>query len=92
MLSVDSAFWLNPAGTQIITGAAPTVDDYSSPVWLDSEGPPDGTQYSLRGRKQQEYYMVGELPQDRAHFHGNALPRLVHLRSYELFGRVLSAS
>ncbi len=92
VISVETAFWLNPTGDAFVYGPVPTVPDYGVPTWSDGAGPPVGTQYSLRGRRQQEYYMVAELPQERAHFHGLQLPRLCHFRRYDLFGRVADAS
>jgi hypothetical protein len=89
IISIDKAYWLAPDGVTICTAGVPVVDGYQV-SWPDDVGPPVGVQYSLRGRKRQEYYLLNELPQDRAHFHGLALPRLVHLRRFDLFGRVAS--
>ena len=92
IVSIDRAFWLDPTGATIVEGPIPAFSDVGAIVWDEGSGPPIGTEYSLRGRKHQEYYMVDDLPQDRAHFHGNALPRVVHMRRFDLFGRVAGDS
>lgn len=56
-------------------------------VWPVGQGPQEGTQVSITGRRRLEYYAVRELPQERAHHGGKDLPRLIHVRSWDLWGR-----
>lgn len=49
--------------------------------------PPLETQYTICGRRNPEYFVFKDLPQDRAHFGGAKLPRRVSLRRFDLFGR-----
>ena len=95
VLSIDQAFWLNGAGDTMIQATAnggllPTIAPDGTVVWAAGQGPSAGVQFSLRGRKHQEYFMMPELPQDRAHFHGLDLPRRCQFRRFDLFGRVAS--
>ncbi|MCK7579808.1 MAG: hypothetical protein MZV65_31715 [Chromatiales bacterium] len=46
--------------------------------------------YTLAGRAYPEYFCYGDFPQDRAHHHGEPLPRKVVLRKFDLFGRTLA--
>ena len=50
---------------------------------------PVGTQYSILYTAHPEYFVFKELVMDRPHG-GRALPRKVHLRLMELFGRAMS--
>lgn len=45
-----------------------------------------GETATLSGRKHPEYFVYGNFPQDRAHYHGQDLPRRVVLRRFDLFG------
>ncbi len=83
-IEIDRAFWIAPGGAEIIEGPIPTVDDSGTIVWQVDAGPPEGGQFSLRGRRHQEYYMVADLPKERAHFHGLPLPRLCQFRKFDL--------
>ncbi len=85
--SIDRAYWLSDDQSKIIDGPIPTVDADGNVAWPENAGPPLGAQYSLRGRKHQEYYMFADLPWDRSHQHGAALPRNVQFRRFSLFGQ-----
>lgn len=74
------------ANTPLVAIAAPAVATDGSLTWPEGS-PPIGTQYTLTGRKRPEYFCYGNFPQDRAHHHGLALPRVVVLRRFDLFGR-----
>jgi hypothetical protein len=66
----------------------PIVTGGDSLTWSEEGGcPPAGVQFSVTGRRQQEYYIFRDLPQDRAHHGGAALPRRVVARRFDLFGR-----
>lgn len=49
--------------------------------------PPVGSLYTLIARRPVEYFLFKDLPQDRAHHGGLALPRRVALRRFDLFDR-----
>lgn len=71
VVSVDRVFWLSLDGATIIEGGIPAVSDAGVIDWSGAASQPDpGTQYSITGRKNQEYFIFKELPQDRAHFGG----------------------
>lgn len=74
-------------GDQLAELPLPVLDERGQLQWPAANGPPPGTQYTLAGRKQPEYFCYGEFPQDRAHHHGQPLPRRVVLRRFDLFGR-----
>jgi hypothetical protein len=86
VVEIDRAFCV--AAGAVVDLALPAVQEDGTVVWAAGEGPDAGVQYSLRGRKHQEYYMLQEIPKDRAHFHGAHLPRLCQFRRFDLFGRV----
>jgi len=65
----------------------PVLDDQGIPGWPNQDGPPMGATYTLAGRAHPEYFCYGDFPQDRAHHHGEPLPRKVVLRKFDLFGR-----
>jgi hypothetical protein len=85
---IDRVFWLDPVTQKIIEGSIPNVSDDG---WLDwsgiTGGPPDGIEYTIRGRKRPEYYIFQDLPQDRAHFGGARLPRRVAAKRFDIAGR-----
>ena len=84
----DRCFWLSPDGAVIIEGGLPTQNPDRSFTWADGvAAPPEGTQYTLRGRKRPEYFLFQSFPDDRAHFGGLALPKRATLRKFDLFGR-----
>ncbi|MBI1207446.1 MAG: hypothetical protein GC191_09195 [Azospirillum sp.] len=86
VLRVDSAIWI--ADGAIVNGDLPAIAGDGSVDWSGVALAPDvGTQYSLSGRRHTEYFIFKDLVQDRAHFHGLALPRKVVARRFDLFGR-----
>lgn len=87
LVSVDRVFWLG-AGNQMVEGDAPLQGEGGSLSWAPGAvAPPDRAQYTIAGRRNPEYFLFQDLPQDRAHFHGAALPRRVAIRRFDLFGR-----
>lgn len=86
-ITFDRCFWLNQAKDTIIEGGLPVQAADGTLSWLDGGEPPGGVAYTLRGRKVPEYFVFGPFPRDRAHFVGQALPRRVTLRKWDLFGR-----
>lgn len=83
--SLDRVFWLDQ-NEEIVEGGVPTANGDGTLTW-DSGEPPSAKQYTLTGRKRPEYFIYMELPQDRAHYGGQALPRRVVARKMDLFGR-----
>ena len=74
-----------PSGPLTITDLAQLIGLYAGFIFVDE--PPDGTQYSVTGREMPEYYVWGDFPSDRSHQGGDALPRRVVLRRFDLYGR-----
>ena len=79
MVGSDRALWEGYSDGLRYLGPAPY------PVQIE-EGRPSSGQYTITGRKNPEYFCFKELPQDRAHFMGQSLPRRVVLRRFSLFG------
>ena len=86
---LDRCFWLPPGGSVAVEGTLPTWDATGLLSWPAGAVQPDmGQQYSLVGRRHPEFFVFGELPQDRAHFNGLELPRRVQLKRFGLFAQV----
>lgn len=84
---LDRVFWLD-GDEVVIEPALPVLDTATGDLdWSGTTAPTDGTQISVTGRRYPEYFCWGEYPQDRAHQHGDDLPRRVVLRRFDLFGR-----
>lgn len=83
VVSVERVFWLDEAGA-VVEGALPVVQPDGSLSWPSP--PPDGVTYSVTGRRKAEHYVFYEMPADRPHHAGAALPRKVVLRRFDLFG------
>lgn len=83
---IDRLFWLNPELTEVIEGSIPSVDR-DGRLKFGHKAPPEGTQFTVTGRRNPEYFCFQDLAQDRAHFGGSPLPRQVVLRNYDLFSR-----
>lgn len=64
----------------------PFINAAGQVQWLTGTAPETGEAYTLSGRKHPEYFCYGSFPQDRAHYHGEPLPRKVVLRRFDLFG------
>lgn len=84
VVSILSVFWL--VGGAIVQGGIPEVKLDGSLVWAQGE-PPAGSRYTITGRRRPEFFVFKELPQDRAHYGGQPLPRRVVARRMDLFGR-----
>lgn len=82
--SLNRVFWL--ADGVETEGGIPTVNADGTLTWTDGM-PPDGVQFSITGPRRPEYFCFGNFPQDRAHQGGDALPRRIVLRRFDLFGR-----
>jgi len=90
LLQIDRIFYLTPPEPTPVTVPAPPVGPDGTLLWDDVDpavAPPAGSQYAVSGRKRPEFYLFTDLPQDRAHFGGAALPRRVQARRFDLFGR-----
>lgn len=89
VLSIDRCYRLDlspGAGELEVELAVPVVGEDGTLSWA-SGGPVSGTQVSVSGRRNLEYFCLQEFPQDRAHHHGHSLPRRVVLRRWDLWGR-----
>lgn len=84
--SFTRCYWINDAGTAEVEGGLPTADASGNLTWA-SGAPPAGKQYSLSGVRFDEYMLYPELPMDRNHNNGLALPRRVRAKQFSLFGR-----
>lgn len=87
VITFDRCFWLTPARDAVIEGGLPVQALDGSLSWPDGGEPPEGVSYTLRGRRVPEYFVFGAFPRDRAHYGGQALPRRVTLRKWDLFGK-----
>lgn len=86
-LTIDRVFWIT-AQNALVEGGIPTLQTDGTLYWPDpASAPPAGMTYSISGRARPEYYVYMELPSDRAHHGGAALPRKVAARKFDLFGR-----
>lgn len=91
-LAITRCFWLNTAGTAIVEGSLPAVSSTGILTWpVDVVGQPGapiaGVSYTLEGTRMNEYFCWGMFPSNRGIHHGEALPKKVILRKYDLFGR-----
>lgn len=84
-VSVDYVHWLDSEG-ELQHGRKPSAIKDGIPHWI-SGSPPEGVVYTIAGRRHQEYFVYQDFPQDRSHHHGEALPRKVILRKFDLYGR-----
>lgn len=85
VITFDRCFWLTVALDQVIEGGLPVQAADGSLSWPEGGAPPDGITYTLQGRRMPEYFVFGPFPRDRAHYGGQALPRRVTLRKWDLF-------
>jgi hypothetical protein len=89
--TVDRAFWVDPESFAVTDADIPTVGFGENPTvtWASGQtAPPDGTDYTISGRRIPEYFVFADLPSDRAHFGGLALPRRIVLRKFDLLGKI----
>lgn len=86
--SITRIVWKDPDTEALVEGSIPPVTGSDTLTWLHPDGcPPVGVQFSITGRRHQEYFLFKDLPQDRAHHGGARLPRRVAARRFDLFGR-----
>lgn len=84
-ISIDRIAWRDPTTLGLVEGGIPAQNDDNSLTWAGN-GPPVGTQYSVSGRRNPQYWCFRDLVTDRAHSGGLALPRRVVLRKFALAG------
>lgn len=85
---IDRCHWLNGGKEEVEAGIPRVHPETGALTWPDpASAPPPGEQFAVRGRKRPVYFVFRELPMDRAHGGGLALPRRVHTRRFDLFGR-----
>lgn len=85
---LETCIWLQPGDSSLVQGDLPTVAADGAVTWPTGAVQPDpGQQYTLTGRRRPEYFILKDLPQDRAHLGGRDLPRRVAARLFDLFGR-----
>lgn len=82
---VTPVFWLG-AEKQLLAGGAPLVDADGRLSWPTGE-PPAGTQYTISGERNIEYFCFGMYPSNRNEHQGARLPKRVVLRKFDLWGR-----
>lgn len=82
--TIDRVYWI--VSNAEVEGEIPDVDENGAMTWA-SGGPATGAVYNVTGRFRPEYFVFADLSQDRAHQHGDALPRRVVLRKFDLYGR-----
>lgn len=79
-LTLDRAEWI--AGDDIVE-QLPDSFSREGAIWTTG-GPPHGTSYAIGGTRKPEFYCYLNLPLDRPHHGGAALPRRVVLRRLDL--------
>lgn len=89
VVALERCTWLSPDGETLLDADLPRVDPLTGVVsWGDGANAPDpGAQYTLRGTRRPEYFLFKDLPVTRAHSQGQALPKRMLLRVFDLFGR-----
>ena len=75
----------NDAGAGLVECSIRSVAADGTITW--GTPPPLGSLFTLIGRRQLEYFLFKDLPQERAHHGGLALPRRVALRRFDMFDR-----
>lgn len=82
--SIDRIFWLEDGAV-----VESPVREFAGKVidWGAETQPATGMQYSVTGRWNPEYFVYIEIPTERAHHGGLALPRRVVVRRFDLYGR-----
>lgn len=86
--SISRVFWLSDDGTTIVPGGLPIASAGGVLTWPPGQPPPPaGTQYSISGTYQAEYFAPFDMAQSRNDFSGARLPKKVLLRSWDLFAR-----
>lgn len=83
--AIDSVTWLD-SNDELVNGEIPDISGSGELVW-GSSPPPAKTTFALTGRRIPEYFCYQDLPLDRPHHAGAALPRRVQLRRFDLFGQ-----
>ena len=86
VLSIDRVFWIDAQDKIVDADPLPTIGNTGIFTW-GAIAPPMGATYSVTGRRVPEYFCYQELPFDRPHHGGSALPRRVVLRRFDLYGR-----
>lgn len=87
VVQVDRCLWLRP-DEELVESTPPAVAEDGTLSWPDpATAPEPGVQFTITGRRRPVYFVWKELPQDRGHFGGLALPRRIHARRFDLFGR-----
>lgn len=86
-LSITRCFWLHPTSRTVVEGGLPNIDADGRPSWPSGGEPPPGATYSLTGTKHLEYYIWGQMPNNRSQHSGMRLPKRVVARKFDLFGR-----
>jgi hypothetical protein len=84
VVSILAVYWRD--GSSLVNGGIPEVKIDGSLSWTERE-PPNGVRYTITGRRRPEFFIFREMPQDRAHYGGQRLPRRVVARRMDLFGR-----
>lgn len=84
--TISRCFWLENG--LVVEGGIPRIDTSTLTLTWSANAPPNQRQYSLTGRKYPEFFVANNAgQQDRAHLHGQTLPRRIVLRRYDLFSR-----
>lgn len=86
VISVDRVFWKSVDGLSIVEGGIPSVSENGTLTWTGN-APAPGTQYSISGRQRVEYFAYQEIPNNRFMHFGEDLPKRMHMRRFDLWGR-----
>lgn len=86
VVEVHEVFWKNATTQALVPGGIPTINENGVPVFTE-KAPPAGTTYSITGTRRPEYFVARDLPSSRGMHSGEALPKRLQLRRWDLFGR-----
>lgn len=89
VVSVHRVYWYSDRDGlgDLVEGVPPTVGEDGSIIWGPEGAPPAGKQYSITGERFAEYFVYLDLPSDRNQHGGARLPKKMHCKRFDVFGR-----
>lgn len=87
VVAVERCYWKKDDA--LVDAALPQIDPATKRLtWADMDlAPPFGAQFTVSGTKRPEYFLYKDIPVSRSHFQGQALPKRLLLKRFDLFGR-----
>jgi len=89
VVRVHRVFWYSGADGlgELVEGSLPEVGEDGAIIWPADGAPPAGKQYSITGERYAEYFVYLDLPSDRNQHAGARLPKQMHCKRFDAFGR-----